>query len=234
MYSAVQVKSSNPRKNRSEDVFNKLKKRILMWEYAPGYRLKEDELCREFNVSRIPVRDALSRLSQMHLVERKPNVGCTVKRWTLDEINDLYELRVALESYVAETLAGSPPKSSVFESLRAEWAGYLDKSHEGTFPEGQWSSRDEFFHESIAEQLGNSQILLTLRDINSRLRFLRVKDITNEKALSTSCKQHLAILDAICEGDADKAKATMRANIHMGQRNVKTALQEVLFRAYGG
>jgi len=215
-------------------VFIDLKRRILAWEYPPGYRLKEDELCREFNVSRIPVREALSRLGQIHLVERKPNVGCSVKRWTLDEINDLYELRVASECYVAEALAGNPPKRSVFEELREEWSGYLEKSKWDSFSQVHWSSRDEFFHESLAEQLGNNQILLTLHDTNARLRFLRVKDITSEKVLSTSSKQHLAILDAICDGDVDKAKATVRANIHMGQRNVKVALQEVLFRAFGG
>jgi DNA-binding GntR family transcriptional regulator len=224
--------SNKPRKSRSEDVFSNLERRILAWEYPPGYRLKEDELCREFNVSRIPVREALSRLSQIHLVERIPNVGCSVKRWTLDEINDLYELRVALESYVVESLAGNPPKTPVFEKLREEWSGYLEKPMDGTFPQGHWANRDEFFHESLALQLGNNQILSTLRDINARLRFLRVKDITSEKMLSISGKQHLAILDAIRDGNAEKAKAVVLTNIHMGQRNVRIALREVLFHAY--
>ena len=230
----MQTQKDKPRKSRSEDVYSQLERRILAWEYPPGYRLTEDELCREFNVSRIPVREALSRLSQIHLVERKPNVGCTVKRWTLDEINDLYELRVALECYVVEALAGNPPKPAVFEELRNEWGGYLEKPNGDSFSQGHWANRDEYFHERLAELLGNSQILRTLRDINARLRFLRVKDITTEKTLSTSSKQHLAIIDAICDGDADKAKAAVRANIHMGQRNVKVALQEVLFHVYGG
>lgn len=228
----LQSRSKTPRRNRSEDVYNTLERRILAWEYPPGHRLKEDELCKEFNVSRIPIREALSRLSQIHLVERKPNVGCTVKRWSVSEINDLYELRIALESYVAETLANDPPPEEAFAEQQAAWRQHLEASKSKGFPEKNWFKADEAFHESLVIALGNQQILNMLRDINARLRFLRVKDITNATVLADSSKQHLAIMDAILAGDAELAVTTVRSNIRMGKDNVKAALQDVLLRAF--
>ncbi|MGE9295016.1 MAG: GntR family transcriptional regulator, partial [Puniceicoccales bacterium] len=192
---ALQSRSKKPRRNRSEDIFKDLEKRILAWEYPPGYHLKEDELCQEFNVSRIPVREALGRLGQIHLVERKPNFGCTVKRWSLAEINDLYELRIALESHVVEVLAKSPPDPDAFDDLIDEWERYHRDAKDIEFPQENWSTRDEHFHESLASILGNQQILSSLRDINSRLRFLRVKDITNAQVLTNSSEQHLGVID---------------------------------------
>ncbi|WP_309386488.1 GntR family transcriptional regulator [Cerasicoccus frondis] len=228
----LQTRSKKPRSSRSEDVYKVLEKRILAWEYPPGHRLKEDELCKEFNVSRIPVREALSRLSQIHLVERKPNVGCTVKRWSVNEINDLYELRIALESYVSESLANNPPSEEVFAEQIAAWRQHLEASKCEGFPKKSWFTADEAFHESLVIALGNQQILTMLRDINSRLRFLRVKDITNAQVLADSSKQHLAIMDAILAGNAELAVATVRSNIRMGKDNVKAALQDVLLRAF--
>lgn len=218
--------------SRSDQVFQTLEQRILAWDYPPGYHLKEDELCREFEVSRIPVREALGRLNQIHLVERKQNVGCTVKRWSLDELNDLYELRIALETYVAEALATNSVEKGTFDDLKKEWQQYLKNARKGEFGTANWGARDEFFHESLATALGNRQIVSALKDINSRLRFLRVKDITTLHLLKVSSEQHLAIIEAILSGNADKAKTKVRENIQTGKGNVKAALQDVLLRAF--
>ncbi|MEO0795298.1 MAG: GntR family transcriptional regulator [Verrucomicrobiota bacterium] len=223
---------SNTKKNRSEDIFNILQSRILSWEYQPGHRLKEDELCREFDVSRIPIREALSRLSQIHLVERKAHVGCSVKRWTLEEINELYEFRVALETYVVEALAQKEDPIAELKELKKEWQGYLTETDDTSFAQKNWSTRDEHFHETLAAALGNQQILNSLQDVNSRLRFLRVQDITTQEVLTKSSKQHISIINAIRRSDDESAKKLMRTNIQMGKGNVKSALQQVLMRSY--
>lgn len=220
------------RQSRSEFVFKRLEQRILSWKYLPGHHLKEDEICAEFNVSRIPVREALSRLSQIHLVERKPNFGCTVKKWTVDELTEFYELRLALESYVVETLAREGTPESVFAPLIEEWQQYRDFSEESVVSGIDWSRRDENFHITICQALGNRQILTTLRDVNARLRFLRVKDINSPERIRISSNQHLAILKAILSGDSETAKRTLRKNIYTGKSNVESSLRDILIEAY--
>nr|WP_246460005.1 GntR family transcriptional regulator [Puniceicoccus vermicola] len=223
---------SKVRQSRSEFVFKRLEQRILSWKYLPGHHLKEDEICTEFNVSRIPVREALGRLSQIHLVERKPNMGCTVKRWTVDELTEFYELRLALESYVVETLAREGPPEGAFDSLQEAWRKHRDFPEECVVSGLDWSRRDEKFHIGICEVLGNQQILSTLQDINARLRFLRVKDINSPERIRISSNQHLAILKAILSGDAETAKRTLRKNIYTGKSNVESSLRDILIEAY--
>src|SRR3954469_2727411 len=91
--------------SRSDEIFGVLKARIIRWQYPPGYRLTEDTLCNEFGVSRIPVREALHMLVENALADRVPHRGCTVKQLNLEEIHELYEMRLALELYAVEQLA---------------------------------------------------------------------------------------------------------------------------------
>ncbi len=224
--------SSSQRQSRSEFVFQRLQQRILSWEYLPGHHLKEDQICAEFKVSRIPVREALSRLGQIHLVERKPNFGCTVKRWTIEELNEFYELRLALESYGVETLAREGVADGAFTDLQEEWRKHRDFPEESVVSGIDWSRRDENFHTRICEILGNQQILSALRDVNARLRFLRVKDINSPERIRISSSQHLAILDAILSGDSETAKRTLRKNVYTGKSNVESSLRDILVEAY--
>ena len=138
---------------------------------------------------------------------------------------------MALESFVAENLSQAPPSPEVFKDLKQEWKAYQKLAKEATFEESSWSDRDEFFHESLAAALGNQQIYTALKDINTRLHFLRVKDITTAKVLTASARHHLAIIDAIQKGDTDRAVKLVRSNVQMGKDNVKIALQRVLMRA---
>ncbi len=99
------VLSESSKAVRAAEIFSVLKTRIVQWEYPPGHRFTEEELCKEFGVSRSPVRETLRMLEENNLVDKIPYRGCTVKQPDLNEINELYDVRVILESAVAEHLA---------------------------------------------------------------------------------------------------------------------------------
>lgn len=227
----------NSKRSRSDFIFKELEKRILSWRYAPGQHLKEEELCKEFNVSRIPVREALSRLMQGHLIEKKANIGCRVKKWSIEEIHELYDFRTALECYSAEQLAVQGVPAGTFDTLLQEWQSYLpeDRSNFPEFPRVnslQFGLRDEAFHEAVTAALGNQFILQNLTDINAKLRFLRVQDITTHERLRETSQAHIRILEAILARDAKAARELMRKNITTAKGNVEAAFKEVLLSAY--
>src|SRR5437867_13404471 len=64
---------------RGSEIFTALKSRIIRWEYPPGYRFTEEEICKEFGVSRSPVRETLRMLEEHGLVDKVPYRGCTVR-----------------------------------------------------------------------------------------------------------------------------------------------------------
>src|SRR5215467_15356847 len=91
----------------SSSIVATLKGRIIAWQYPPEHRLTEDGLCREFGVSRSPVREALRVLATNGFVRRTDNRGYAVRQVMLKELEELYDFRLALELYAVENLATS-------------------------------------------------------------------------------------------------------------------------------
>lgn len=218
--------------SRSDEIFDVLKARIIRWEYPPGFRLTEDTLCTEFGVSRIPVREALHMLVENNLVDRVPHRGCTVKQPNLEEINELYEVRLALELYVVEYLARVGMPTALRQELVEHWQRLGQTSDLSELKGEPLARQDETFHEALAAAAGNHSLLTHLRLVNERLFFTRMSDITTRERLAITCRQHLDILDQIAHGNIRGARTALQTNIDFGRYNVETALKDALARAY--
>jgi DNA-binding GntR family transcriptional regulator len=228
----VQDEQMAEKSSRSDEIFDVLKARIIHWEYPPGYRLTEDTLCSEFGVSRIPVREALHMLVENNLVDRVPHRGCTVKQLNLEEINEFYEVRLALELYVVEHLAQRGMPTTARQELEEHWRQLGETSDLATLNGEVLARQDEAFHEALAAAAGNNSLLAQLRLVNERLFFTRMSDITTRERLAITCRQHLDILDQIAQGNIAAARAALQLNINFGRHNVESALKDALARAY--
>ena len=206
-----------------------LKERIIGWQYPPEFRLTEEALCREFGVSRSPVREALRVLATNGFVRRMANRGYAVRQVNLKELEELYEVRMALELYAIETLAinGAPPKA--LSALKETWLA-VGRNEYGTREE--LAELDTAFHETLAGLIGNDTLLQQLRAINERLLVFRMIDFDKEDRVETTCQEHLAILDKVAAQDAAGAREAIRKNIEAGRAIVKATLKEALARAY--
>lgn len=213
----------------SSKVFAALKKRIIRWEYSPDHRFTEEELCDEFGVSRSPVREALHMLVENGLVVKEPYRGYTVRQPDFKEINDLYDVRQALELYAVEWLATRGMPETVWEELHDTWQQLLSHLPEAT---NGFAEKDEAFHEKLAECTQNIALLETLGNINDRLHFIRLTDITTHERLRQTCRQHITILDCIKQGDVRCAIQAMRDNIEGGRQNVEQAVKDALSRSF--
>jgi DNA-binding GntR family transcriptional regulator len=221
-----------PRAARPAEIFAVLKGRIVRWEYPPGYRFTEEALCREFGVSRSPLREVLRMLEEHGLVDKVPYRGCTVKQPNLQEIGELYDVRLILETAVVERLAtqGLPP--DLRARLTATWARLARVTSYAEVDGARLADDDRAFHEELAAAAGNRALLDLLRGINDRLHFIRMTDITTVERLWETCAQHVRILDHIAAGDVALAREAMRANIEGARAHVRSAIKEVLARAY--
>ena len=91
--------SAQARTTRKQAAYEYIKKKILSCMYEPGVVMNEQTLCDELELSRTPVRDALSRLEQEGLVNIMPKKGFMVTALKLGDINHIYEVRLLLEPY---------------------------------------------------------------------------------------------------------------------------------------
>jgi DNA-binding GntR family transcriptional regulator len=214
----------------SASIVATLKERIIAWQYPPEHRLTEEALCREFNVSRSPVREALRVLATNGFVRRMANRGYAVRQVNLRELEELYEVRLALELFAIETLTerGAPQKAlaalqETWEAVRREPA-----SRKGE----ELAELDTTFHESLAALIGNDTLLQQLRAIDERLLVFRMIDFGKALRVESTCEQHLDLLRRIAAKDVAGACAAIRRNIEEGRTIVRGTLKEALARAY--
>jgi DNA-binding GntR family transcriptional regulator len=206
-----------------------LKERIVAWEYPPEYRLTEEALCAEFGVSRSPVREALRALVTGGFVAKLANRGYAVRQLDLREIEELYDLRKALELHAVDELARNGRARPEVAALHRAWAKIL------AGPErrgAELAGLDTTFHETLAAAAGNSMLLGQLRAINERLFVFRMLDFDQPDRQATTCRQHMKVVERILAGDAAGARAAMARNIDEGRANVDTSIKEALARAF--
>jgi len=215
--------------NLSGDVCTRLSDRILKWEYPPGYRLTEEELCEQFSVSRSPIREALGMLVERGLVDKKARQGYTVRRLDLREINELYDVRLVLELSVVERLCRKGLDGAIIAKLERQWTQYSDN-----LPEMSESAAiaDEEFHEILARETGNGVLMRLLGEVDKQIHFVRFADIVNPERLKATCADHLEILEALRQRDKERASEALSRNIEWGRSNVEAAIKDALVRAH--
>jgi len=153
-----------PSRERFERLYRTLRDRICLFEYPPGGRLSEEELAEEFKVSRTPVRRVLARLEAEGLIEARHGVGHIVTSVRLDELAQIFHLRMELAVLIGR-LSPVPRAPEDLDRIRALIARCDALSRE---PEYRALSRlnMDFFLE-IAAMTGNAP----LREISERLYF---------------------------------------------------------------
>ena len=217
-------------RNLSREIYETLTARINQWIYPPGHRLTEEEICAEFDVSRSPVREALNMLVQAQLILKEERKGYTVRRVDIREINELYDTRLVLELAIVDRICHSGMDEEVLAGLQGRWRELIralpDMAEEAAV-------EDERFHETLAEAAGNRVMSRLLKDIDRRIHFVRISDITNPDRLKKTCMDHLELLAAMGDRDCVRAQAVVRQNIEWGREKVSSAMQEALARAHG-
>ena len=118
---------NRPERLRASDVaYSSIRQGLAAGRWAPGSHLRESELAAELGISRTPVREALRKLASEQLVSFEPHLGVRVPGWSNHDIEEIFALRVELESYAAGQAARHATPAQVAE-LR-ELAGQIEKA----------------------------------------------------------------------------------------------------------
>src|SRR2546421_12610028 len=115
---ATKPRRPSPSRERFERLYRTIRDRICLFEYPPGGRLSEEELAAEFSVSRTPVRRVLARLEAEGLIEARHGVGHIVTRVELDEVAQIYGLRMELAGLMGR-LSPIPRAAADLDRIRA-------------------------------------------------------------------------------------------------------------------
>lgn len=198
----------SPARNRDlrQIVYDKIKDAIVNGLIPPGEKLSEFDLSQQLEVSRTPIREAIRQLAQTGLVKLVPRKGAFVALPTPKEAEDLYEIRIALEGLALEKICPSPPREELlryrdmFLSVGPGWTSQ------------QYLERDREFHSFISVQSGNGFLETVLHNVNDLIQLCRHYSVEGVP-LKRSSEEHVALIDAILEGNVEMAKERLRRHL---------------------
>ncbi|MPZ77509.1 MAG: FCD domain-containing protein [Deltaproteobacteria bacterium] len=210
--------------NLSARVYNQIKNLILCNEVMPGQKLHHQELSERLGVSRTPVREALTRLVQEGYVAFLPNRGFTCKEIRMQEAEELYELREALEAFAVQ---------KAIDNLTAATLDQLRKKMEfyGADVRNRFTRErliyDQDVHLEIAQLAGNETLKNSLSHVFERIVLKRRTDGLYDAARGVSAHQeHLKLFQAIEQRNVPEAVGIVRAHIQKGKANVLSDLKQ--------
>jgi DNA-binding GntR family transcriptional regulator len=205
---SVAPAAAEPSTTRTQQLVDEIRLEIIRNLLPAGTRITEEGLAERYGLSRTPVREALRLLTREALLVHVPRAYYEVASVNLDEMDDLYNMRVALEERVAERIAarGAPRE---LDELLAFWAA----PPSSTDGDVHLVFADEHFHEALAAVSGSTVLPPMLRNINNRLHALRMRDFIDPTRVLRTYEQHAAILHALIDGDGRLAASLLRAHI---------------------
>lgn len=205
------------------DVYAKIRGDILNGVLEPGEKLREEKLASKLNISRTPIREAIRRLTVEGLLIYIPNRGVTVRNYTIDDVEDAYNLRAVVEGYAA-SLAAQNRETQLIIQLE-ESNHHYKTIIENSFKVGQKDTEailkaNSEFHDTIVMMSKNSYIKNFLRSLVAIPVLYRGFYWFDEDELKTSIKHHSDIVSAIKHRDSEQAKALMSTHLYHGRDRV--------------
>lgn len=188
-------------------IANELKKMLNNGVFSDGDRLVERDLASQFSVSRIPMREAIKRLENDGLVEIFPNRGAVVKKLSVADVNEIYQLRALLES---EAIFLSVNNLTFEELAKAELIHNVLESSTDFVQQGRLNRE---LHDLLYSKCNNSR-LLSMID-NARNQIERYEYLQRNLLSKTVFFQedHHSILEACKQRNAELAKEKTKEHI---------------------
>lgn len=192
----------------AELAYRSIRESILTHRFAAGERLVETRLAEELGVSRAPVREALRRLAEEHLVVERPRQGTFVRAFSADDFVDIYNLRIAIEVAAIRLLTRRgediAPLEAILEDMRgAASGGRPDEVAELEF----------HFHQTLCDLSGNEHLSVVFRSLAAQIRVALALDDAEYTNLGDIVAEHEPVLEAIRSGVERRAAVALQHHV---------------------
>ncbi|MGI5910402.1 MAG: GntR family transcriptional regulator [Sphaerochaetaceae bacterium] len=197
-------------------VYEKIRDKIINCEYSPGTLLKEDILKEEYAVSRTPVREALARLENEGLIVIKPKKGILVSPITIEEANEIFEIRELFETYALRAYG-----RQIQFSILKDFYVHTSLCDPATIDRFEFFKLDDEIHQMLLDPVKNTYIHRTYETIlaqNNRLRY--ITGSIDENRIAETKKEHLLFLKSCIDNDWESAEYYLRDHLRKSRTTV--------------
>jgi len=187
-----------------------VKKQIMERTFKPGQHLTDSQIANELNMSRTPVRDGLRRLEHESLLISQSGKGWKVYSLTLEDIQEIFEIKVELEGMIARRAALCDNKKA-----QGKLRGTLQRMKDAFEKNDSeaWRKADMELHDVIFDMSANERATRIIKDLNDQWYRVRIGLITIEGRTERSNREHELIVDNILDGNAEGAESEMRLHL---------------------
>ena len=198
-----------------EELRENVEGRILNGSLAPGEKLHEDKLSADLTVGRGTIREVLRVLEREGLVTIIHNRGAFVRELSVGDALELYDLRAGLARLAGRLLAQRITRENIelLEALNAEIneaAGAVDLK--------RFYDVNEVFHSKTLEFAQNRRVFEIDVGIEKELRLILRRPVLGPALLRLSCRHHREMLDALTDGDEERAAAAFEKHVLVGKQ----------------
>lgn len=204
-------------------VFNTLREAILRGDLQPGERLMELQLAAKLGVSRTPIREAIRMLEQEGLAVTVPRKGAEVAKMTLKGMEDVLEIRGALDEFAVQLACERITEEQLLELKKRK------QDFEVSLKSGdvkQIAEADVHFHDVIYEATENPKLVILLNNLREQIYRYRIEYIKKAENHPVLIREHEAIYDALVKRNREEARLSIREHVE----NQATAVKEVIMR----
>lgn len=208
----------------ADQVFDLLENDILTGVYQRGEILTEGKISATLGVSRTPVREALRRLEQEHIIEESGK-GMVVLGITAEDADNIYEIRVRTEGLAAAFCARNASDEDIahLKEILDLQEFYLDKEDAEKI-----KSMDNDFHREVYRLSGSAVFYDTLMPLHKKIQKYRKTALQDQSRAQASVAEHRRIYDAIAARDEKAAEEAMVFHIKMARQHLRGLVKEQL------
>lgn len=225
-----QLQSAVEPRTLTQQVASLIRDGILQGKLKGGQVLRQEDLAAQLNVSRIPVREALRQLDAEGFVALNPHRGAVVVSLSAAEVEEIYDIRVALETqalrlalphYTPEILREA---QAMLDHIDAERKTNAQATKRAASPLAQWGDMNWRFHEVLYRPAKRPRLLTMIKSLHDNVgRYLRAY-VALDKHAALSQQQHRKLLAACKEGNADRAAEILEQHLQAASHRLREQL----------
>jgi DNA-binding GntR family transcriptional regulator len=197
--------------------YEAIRQSILSSQWKIGELYNEKAIAADLGISRTPVREALLELASQDLIIFLPRRGLMVNRFTRRDVDEIFELRKAIEMAAVEKIVKTSPPFDLFEieeSLLNQRKAVKQKDYLA------FMEADRLFHTSFSEMTNNRRLIAILENIRDMIHVMGAKALALEGRALKVIEEHQTIFEAVKKGNIQEARRSMAYHLDQSKEAV--------------